>query len=231
MKRSLVLLLLIISVTSIGCSSYFQSKVKGNGNSTTKSFTVSEFSKIDAAHAFEIDVIVGKAQSVKIETEENLLKYVRVFVKNNTLYLDIENNVNLDGDMRAIISVESLNGVDLSGACKISIENIESDNFTMDVSGACKGVFSGTVENLNLDLSGATKLNTVELQAQNLIVDMSGASKLEVYCENSLTVDASGASKITVYGNPKTTKTDFSGVSSVNFKWFLYFWIANNSSL
>ncbi len=217
MKKSIIFLLAIFVVIAIGCSCSVNS-IAGNGNTTTKTYDVSEFSKIDASHAFEIDVVVGTTQYVKTRTDENLLKFVEVFVKNNTLYLDIKDNVNLNGNVKVLISTKSLNEVDLSGACKINIENIETDNFRMDVSGASKGVLSGTVENLNLDLSGATKLNTVELIAQNLNIDMSGASKLKVYCENSLTVDGAGASKITVYGNPKTTKTDFSGASSVNFK-------------
>ena len=218
MKKRIIFLLLTFSVFTIGCNGAYHSSVEGDGNEQTKSYSVSEFTTIDASSAFEIDVVVGQSQSVEIKTDENLLEYVKVFVKNKTLFLELENNVNVNGNMKAIISAESIHGVDLSGACKINIENIESTNFTVDVSGACKGTFSGTVENLNLDLSGATKLNTVELKAKNLNIDMSGASKLEVYCENSLKVDASGASKIIVYGDPKETETDFSGASSVKFK-------------
>lgn len=229
MKKSIIFFLLTLSIITVGCNGAFHSTVEGNGNTTTKSFNVSEFANIDASSAFDIDVIVGESQSVKIETDENLMKYVEVFVKNNTLYLKLENNTNINGDMEVSISVETLKNVDLSGACKINIENIKTDDFTMDVSGACKGTLSGKVENLSLDLSGATKLNTVDLKTQNLNIDMSGASKLEVHCENSLTVDASGASKIIVFGDPKTTKTDFSGASSVKFKWFLYFWNIDNS--
>ena len=222
MKKSIVLFLLIFSVVTIGCNGAFHSSIEGSGDEISKSFNVSEFSQIDASHAFEIQVVVGEQQSVKIKTDDNLMKYIEVSVKGNTLYLDVENNINLDGDVKAIISVRNLNALNLSGACKIDIENIDSENFNIDVSGACKGTFSGKVENLTLDLSGATKLNTVDLKAKNLNIDMSGASKLEVYCDNNFVVDASGASKITVYGDPKTTKTDFSGASSVKFKWFYY---------
>ncbi len=218
-KRSIVLLLSFILVMIFtSCNGAFFPAIEGNGNRVTKSYDVSEFSSIDASHAFIIEVVVGETQSVKVETDDNLLEHVKIFVRQNTLHLDTKNNTNLEGDIKVIISAESLSGVDLSGACKIDIENIASKNFTVDVSGACKGVFSGTVKNLNLDLSGATKLNTVELKAENLNADMSGASNLKVYCSNTLNVDGSGASKITVYGNPKTVKTDFSGASSINFK-------------
>jgi len=218
MKRSIVFFLLAFSLIAIACNGTFYSTVEGNGNTTTKSFDVSEFTSIDASSAFEIDVAVGETQSVEIKTDENLIKYVKVFVKDNTLYLETKNNVNLDEDVKAIISVNSLNGIDLSGACKIKVENIDAEDFTVDASGACKGSLSGRVENLNLDLSGATKFNTINLKAKNLSIDVSGASKLDVYCENSLSVEASGASKINVYGDPKETKTDISGASSIKFK-------------
>jgi len=217
MKKTLLLAIFIFTITIIGCGCSLNS-IKGNGNETTKSFNVSDFSHIDASHAFVIQVVVGEKQSVEIETDENLMEYVKVSVTNNTLFLEIENFVKFDGRVKAIISTESLNGIDLSGACKIDVRNISTDNFSVDASGACKGTLSGNVENLNIELSGATKLNTVELIAKNLNINMSGASNLEVYCDNSLTVDASGASKVIVYGDPKKTKTDLSGVSSISQK-------------
>mgnify|MGYP001373339814 CR=1 FL=1 len=106
----------------------------------------------------------------------------------------------------------------MSGACKIDVKNIDTKNFTVDVSGACNGNFSGTVNNLNLDLSGATKINTVDLKCTNANVDLSGASKLDVFCENELIIDASGASKVYVHGDPNSTKTDLSGASSISYK-------------
>ena len=122
MKRSIILFLLLISILTIGCNGAFNCSVEGNGNETTKTFMVSDFSNIDASSAFEIDVKVGESQSVKIRTDENLLEYVKVFVKDNTLHLELENSVSINGNMKAIISVETLNSLDLSGACKINVE-------------------------------------------------------------------------------------------------------------
>jgi uncharacterized protein YjbI with pentapeptide repeats len=217
MKKITSLLIIVLAITSVGCGCSFNS-IRGTGNEVTKAVEVSEFSKIDASHAFEIDVIVGDKNSVTVETDDNLLKYVKIYTKNDVLYLGTENNVSLNGNIKVVVYTKALTSVDLSGACKIDVKNIDTNILSVDFSGACKGKFTGKVKTLNLDLSGATKLNTVDLIAQNLNADLSGASKLDVYCENELFVDASGASKINVYGNPKSTKTDFSGASSVNFK-------------
>lgn len=223
MKKTIRFISLLLSISLLGCNGAFHSSIEGDGNSVEKNFSVDDFSKVDASHAFTIEITVDDETSVKIETDENLMKYVEVYVKNNTLYLDVENNVNFRGKMKAIISTARLNGVDLSGACKIDVEGIKTDKFSIDMSGACKGTFAGNTVELSIDLSGATKLNTVDLKATNVIVDVSGASKCNVYSSESLSVDASGASKIVIYGDPSNVETDLSGASSVSSNWFYCF--------
>ena len=122
MKKFTIFTLLFFSLITIGCNGSYHN-INGSGNTISKTFDVSEFTNIDASHAFKIDVVVGSIQSVRIETDNNLMEYIEVYVKNNTLYLDHKNSVNLDGEVKAIISVESLKGIDLSGACKIDIKN------------------------------------------------------------------------------------------------------------
>ena len=120
--------------------------------------------------------------------------------------------------MVAVISTPYLNGVDLSGACKINVDGIETNTFSIDMSGACNGTFAGTTEKLDIDLSGATKLNSADLKATDVTVDVSGASKCSVYSSESLSVDASGASNIVIYGDPPKVETDISGASSITSK-------------
>jgi len=215
MKKTLLLITLLLTIPLIGCNGAFHSSIEGNGNSIEKNFSVDEFSVVDASHAFEVEISVGGETSVKIEIDENLMKYVEVYVKDNTLYLGVENNVNINGKMKATISTPNLNGVDVSGACKIDVAGIKSDKFSIDMSGACKGTFAGNTKILSIDLSGATKLNTSELKATNVTVDVSGASKCSVYSSESLSADASGASTIVIYGDPAKVETDLSGASSI----------------
>lgn len=218
MKKTLLFISLLLTLSLVGCNGAFYSSGEGNGNLIDKKFSVDEFSKIDASHAFKIQISVEDETSVKIRTDENLMKYVEVYVENHTLYLGIKGIHNINGSMKATISTPTLNGIDLSGACKIEVEGIETSSFSIDMSGACKGTFSGITEELDIDLSGATKINTVELKAKDVTVDVSGASKCSVYSSGSLFVDASGASKIVIYGDPSKIETDVSGASSITSK-------------
>ena len=220
MKKSILFFLLLFALPLIGCNSTFHSTIEGNGNSIEKNFSVNEFSVVDVSHAFTVEVTVGDETSVKIGTDENLMEYVEVYVKENTLFIEVKDNMNIHGKMKATISTPNLNGVDASGACKINVEGIESSKFSIDMSGACKGTFSGNTEKLNIELSGATKLNTSDLKAVDVSVDVSGASKCSVYSSESMVADASGASKVVIYGDPPKVETDVSGAGSISSNWF-----------
>jgi Putative auto-transporter adhesin, head GIN domain len=218
MKRTLLFILLLSTLSLISCNGVYHSAVVGNGDTIKKEISASEFSTVDASHAFDIKIVVGNKTSVSVETDENILEYVEVYVKNNNLYLGIENNVNINGTIKATISTPELDKVDLSGACKINVDGINTDKFVIDMSGACKGTFSGMTDKLDIDLSGATKINTIDLKAQDVRVDVSGASKCSIYSSSSIFADASGASKISVYGAPSKVETNISGASAINFK-------------
>lgn len=220
MKKTLLAILLFSTLSLLGCSCTYHSQVVGNGDTIEKTFSVSEFSVVDASHAFDIKVSVGKETSVRIETDENIMEYVKISVDNNTLYLSTKSNKNIRGSIKAFITTPSLNGANLSGACKIEVEGIETSKFSIDMSGACKGTFSGNTEKLDVNLSGATKINTVDLKATDVIVDVSGASKCDIYSSSSINADASGASKIVIYGDPPNVKTDVSGASKITSNWF-----------
>lgn len=218
MKKTLLFILLLSTLSLLSCNGVYHSSVVGNGDTIKKKISATEFSTVDASHAFDITISVGNETSVSVEADENILKYVEAYVKNKTLYLGIENNINIHGNIRAIISTPELNKVDLSGACKINVDGINTDKFVVDMSGACKGTFSGKTDKLYIDLSGATKINTADLIAKDVKIDVSGASKCYTYSSNSIFADASGASKIIIYGDPLKVKTDISGASSINFK-------------
>lgn len=218
MKRTLLFILLLSTLLLISCNGVYHSSVVGNGDTIKKEISAAEFSTVDASHAFDIRIVVGNKTSVSVETDENIIEYVKVYVKNNTLYLGIENNININGTIKATISTPELDKVDLSGACKINVDGINTDKFAIDMSGACKGNFSGMTDKLDIDLSGATKINSIDLIAEDVKIDVSGASKCEIYSSVSLFANASGASKIITYGNPPNVETDISGASAINFK-------------
>jgi Putative auto-transporter adhesin, head GIN domain len=106
--------------------------------------------------------------------------------------------------------------VDMSGASKLTIEEVESEAQEFDLSGAAKvDILESSLSNkIEVSLSGAGKINAKNLRTKNAKVELSGASFLELSVSETLLAETSGTSKLTYYGNP-TVKKDTSGISSV----------------
>ncbi|MEN8191616.1 MAG: head GIN domain-containing protein [Bacteroidota bacterium] len=214
MKKVLMFLFLIQFVTIYGCAI----KDIQEGDRVTKTYEISDFTKLDVSHAFEVTVRVGDETSLKITAGENIHPDIEVKNKENTLILSIDSFINNVGNIKAEITVKELEGLDASGACKIYIEGINTDSFELDMSGACKGELIGETKKLEVDISGASSLDAKDLRAEKVEVDISGASNAQVYASSSLEAEASGASSITFYGDPEKVETDVSGASNIKSK-------------
>lgn len=216
MKKIFVILFLIQFAVIYGCVMQNGKEIQ-EGDRVTKSYEVSNFNKLDVSHAFDVEIKIGKEASMKITAGENIHPYIEVENKENSLILGLKENINV-GHIKVELTVEKLNSIDASGACKIFVEGISSESFELDMSGACTGELSGEVKKLEVDLSGATNLDARGLIAEIVEIDISGASNAKVYASKKLEAEASGASNISFYGNPEKVETDVSGASNIKSK-------------
>ena len=216
MKKIFVVLFLLQFAVIYGCVMQNGKEIQ-EGDRVTKSYEVSNFNKLDVSHAFDVEIKIGKEASMKITAGENIHPYIKVENKENSLILGLKENINV-GHIKVELTVEKLNSIDASGACKIFVEGISSESFELDMSGACTGELSGEVKKLEVDLSGATNLDARGLIAEIVEIDISGASNAKVYASKKLEAEASGASNISFYGNPEKVETDVSGASNIKSK-------------
>lgn len=217
MKKLLVLIFLFQLTTIYGCIMENGRDIE-EGDRVNRTYDITNFTKLDVSHAFEVDIKVGSEASLKITAGENIHPHIIVENKDNTLTLSIKNEINNVGNIKAEITVPNLKSVDASGACKISVDGISTDSFELDMSGACSGKLNGKVIKLEIDLSGATSMDAKDLIAEQVEVDISGASNTKVYASKSIEAEASGASNITLYGDPEKVETDISGASNLKSK-------------
>jgi len=216
MKNMKLFLLLVFTFLFIGC--HYSNGIKGNGEVVKETRAISEFSKLDVPGVFDVTVTLGTEPSLVIEAEENLLKYIITKNKGDKLILDTEKNINPQKPLKVYITTYSMDDLDASGACNVTIEKINSESFDADISGACNVELSGKTKSFSADVSGAVNLDAAELKAEKAKVDASGAANAEVYASESLYADASGASNVTFSGNPTDVKSDVSGAGSIEKK-------------
>lgn len=216
MKKGLLLLLVLSASFLVGCRDWGIMGVRGNGKVVTENREIDNFTELELGGAYNVEIKVGNEPGIVISGEQNLLKYIRTRQDGDRLIIDTKKNISPRKEIKIIITVPKLNLLDASGACDIYAENISSDRFTLDLSGAGSVELNGKVEKFRIDASGASSLEAKNLKAKNVIISLSGAGSADVYASEYLDAEVSGVGSITYYGNPKNVKKDVSGVGSIS---------------
>lgn len=208
----------------------------------TQTYDIRDFTGIEAGGIFHIIYTQDNTYSVKISSNYDVLKKIKVFKKDDELKLDIEKGRLSNQDthnlfINVYISAPTLKKLDLSGvsafhcgslrtndkleietsgASKLVVGTVNCRSLEMEVSGAIKATGNFAVEqDVEWECSGASKVD-VEVSARKIFISNSGACKMKakVSCQE-LVAHNSGASKLTLSGT--ADKTDFhnSGVSHI----------------
>lgn len=215
--------------------------VSGTGTIQTKNYGLEGFSRVDAANAFQIEIVQAETFSVNVSAYENLFDYVQVRLEGSTLrlYLDPTHLYNLrDSSLKAKVTMPVLEGIALSGACRRTLNGFKSPkdlavnlsgasqldggmdagNVRMDVSGASRVTLHGNAADATLGASGASQLNLGSFALNNANVTLSGASSGSVNAKSRLDYDLSGASRLSYTGSPTIGKSQATGASSASGK-------------
>jgi len=215
MKSKSIFLILILFAALTGCKVW---GVRGSGDIESETRNIEEFTSLDIGGAFCVKVIVGRDASLKISGDDNLLKYVRTRIKGDRLIIDTKKDIRPREDMKLYITTNELEELSSSGANDILVKGIDSERFTIDLSGAGNIVAVGNADKVEIEISGAGNIDTRELYAEEVVVSLSGACNADVYASEYLDAQVSGVGNIDYYGDPEDTDLDVSGIGSINRK-------------
>jgi hypothetical protein len=232
----LILIAIISTVIFSSCHYIMGERIYGDGHTATRDASVGSFNSVDVSGALEAHISQGTGNSVKIETDQNLLDLVEVFTEGNTLVARTRHGYNLQPSRKIIIYITApeFKDLDVSGASKIIADNAISGNdmhigasgashismevnggkISSDLSGASSLTLKGQATDFDLEASGASHSKCYELQAENAFIDLSGASSAEITANKNLRAEASGASHVRYKGNA-SVNSNTSGAGSV----------------
>lgn len=232
--RSLLLAIAFIAVSVLGYSIPAK-RVTGNGKVIKETRQVSNFSSIDVGGAFEIELVKSNEEKIVIETDENIMPFIKIDVSGGELEIDNTEDINNPTELKLTIYYKSLKGLDISGAATLFSSdvliaaNLEMDcsgaseitlklkvgNLEADFSGASKIELEGIAKSVEMDLSGASVLRAFGLEINTLELEASGAAVVKVLVLDTFSLNASGASSVRYKGSPSIDLKDISGASSV----------------
>jgi Putative auto-transporter adhesin, head GIN domain len=234
----LIVLLAILAFSFQSCYNLGGKRVRGNGNIQTDERSVSAFDVVEVHGAMDVYVSQGELKPVRLEGDENLLKYIDVRQTGNRLKIGTRSGYNLKptGKIKIYLSSPSYAKLDVSGACNIYTENkisvsqplelevsgagdikadVDAPKVTASISGSGSVNMKGQTRDFHLVLSGAGKANCFDLMSENTKVDISGAGSAEVFASVHLDAEVSGAGNVRYKGNAARVNQQVSGAGSV----------------
>jgi hypothetical protein len=191
--------------------------IMGNGHIVTDTRPVTDFSEIEADGSFQIEWRNGPP-SLSINTDQNLLPHITAEDIDHRLRLHSRGNIWSSHGIKVAISSPVRSGAKLTGAARLTANQLSGHSFAIESNGAAKIHLDGAVDDLVTDMTGASKLEAESLQTKTAEISSTGASKAEVAVSESLKVSITGAGKVVYSGNPPTIEKHVTGAGSIRHK-------------
>ena len=222
MKKLIILFAIVLF--SISSNAQWK-KVKGNGNVTTTTRTVSDYDKIGVSGSFDVKLVAGAEGKLTIQAEDNLLEYLITETEGERLKIKWKKGINVRTTKKILITIpfKDIEEVALAGSGDVTSNDIiESDNFKAALSGA--GDFqlklkvnslksaisgsgdmnlSGSATNFDCAISGSGDVDANNLVTDNATVRIAGSGDVSVHANKQLDAKVSGSGDVTYKGNPK----------------------------
>jgi len=218
----------------------FGGGVQGSGVIKTETRKLAAAETVTLNYPAEVTIKQGKANSIVITADDNLLKQLSTEVKDGVL--EITNSENSWADrvkptegVVIVITLKDVSRIALPSAGSLLVTDLKTDSLTLNVSGAgdisltnldvtsldvtLSGAGSitadGKAESLGVNISGFGDFKGGDLQSQMANVRITGAGSSTAWVEKDLTASISGAGDIKYYGNPSVDES-ISGAGNVS---------------
>jgi hypothetical protein len=223
MKRLLVATLLLITVAS--CRMHFNKTIKGNGNLRSEERNASNLSRIKIRGGINVEVVPGSA-SLKVEADENLLKYIETRDEDGWIVIKTKDNVNLKSGnpIRVYLSTDKIRDINIAGsgfvkgsgkftgADKLNIEvagsgdvvlAVNTPKVNVDIRGSGSVTLAGETKDANIDIAGSGNYMAQDLLTENTDVAIKGSGDARVYADNNLEADLLGSGTVFYKGKAR----------------------------
>lgn len=228
MKQILSILTAIIVLASCQYTS-------GSGDIKSENRTVTNFTGISVGSSFDVEVKIGSITEVRVEADDNIIKYIETEVSGNTLKIRLEDGHSIsNAHLKIYITTPALTSVKTSGSASVMVEDVitskEKLSFKASSSSDIKAevdapeVEAETSSSASINLSGKTKnyyaeassssdIKSLDLLSENATAKASSSATIKLHASVSLDARASSSADIVYRGAAALTKSESSSGS------------------
>ncbi|MEZ4875343.1 MAG: head GIN domain-containing protein [Flavobacteriaceae bacterium] len=197
-------------------------QVNGNGNVTTETREVSDFSSVRGSAGMDVFLTQGTENKVVVEADENLMEYIETYVENGMLRITTQKSIGRSKSQKVHVTyvtlekIEASSGADVIGNSIIKNETLSlssSSGADLEVEILAKEVYassssgsdlkiSGKATRLIADASSGSDLKARELEVISCKAEASSGADIAVTVKDEMVGHASSGGDIQYYGNP-----------------------------
>lgn len=200
------------------------------GPTVSKNYQVGNFSAIEVAGPYDVEVRTGGNPSVSARGSEKLLERTVVEVDGDKLVIRPERNHSFfsfgwshHGKANFIVTVPQLNGATIAGSGDVQVDKVQGDNFegtvagsggivvaNMDVqtlklaiagSGGVKG--AGKAKSATYDIAGSGGIDGAGIVAEQAKISIAGSGDVKAHATSTADVSIMGSGDVDVKGGAK----------------------------
>lgn len=224
-STSAAILLLIVAVQAQKTET-----IEGNGKIVTRDVSVSSFDALKASGVYELKLMQGSAESVKIEADENLQPYFDVHNEGSKLVIKMKDTRNknwkVKNKMKVYVTFKNLKELDLSTVGHVgseselqfsdlrlrnkSVGNVDlklaANSLDLNNSSVGNITLAGRAQQAVVKNTGVGKLQAGGLLVQSMNIENTGVGAAEVNAEKELKVKDSFLGKVSNKGKAPVRK-------------------------
>lgn len=224
-----IVLLLCVSVSSNG------QVVKGSGTLKSEVRDVKGYNKLVANGLFQLFIIQGEDEGVRIETDNNIVELFQTHIEGQTLYVTMTADIRRSEALNVYVSIKQLKQIVLLNEVTLKTDNvIHFDELKLASSGLSKidaeifasklhlEITDGTVayvkgytEKLEVEIHDDAELNAFDLQSDYCVTTASGFAEVMVNAQKDLQLKVTGASNLYYTGDAKVSERIFSSTGFI----------------
>ncbi len=210
-RSTLTILLVVLALATMACELsgiLVENNViaveRGSGNVVEETRSISGVSGVDLATIGSVIIEIGDEESLRIEAEDNLLKFFETRMSGDTLRISTDpRSVNLRPTKPVLffLTVRQLGLVSISGSGDIQVPDLKSSQFEVSIGGSgdismgdlsadrleiqiggSGDVSAGnvTVPSFQVNINGSGDITLMALKAKNLSLDVNGSGNLRI---------------------------------------------------
>lgn len=228
MRKTLATVLIGAAAATSACGT---SRSEEPGPVVSRAFQVGNFTEIEVAGPFDVDVKTGGTPGVSARGNQNLIDRLQVEVRGNTLVIRPKKDRrwfgggwSVNGKGALSITVPMIRAASLAGAGDMRIDAVRGDSFegsiagsgdlrlgTVEVESLKVGIAgsgdaaagSGRVERAEYNIAGSGGVDASGIAAEDLEVSIAGSGDIRAQATGRAKIDIVGSGNVDVTGGAK----------------------------